>query len=107
MDTTKSPSSDNIPFIPPELKSPIEQATIVLKNFGAEAIYLFGSFADGTARANSDIDMAVSGLAPHQFFQAMGQMLLVLPRPLDLIDLDEETPFTIYLKQKGMLYRVA
>ena len=95
------------PFIPAELQSPIEQATAVLKNFGADAIYLFGSFTDGTARADSDIDMAVTGLAPHQFFEAMGQMLLILPRPLDLVDLDEDTPFTTYLKDKGMLYRVA
>jgi len=95
------------PSMPLDLKSPIEQATAVLKNFGADAIYLFGSFADGTARADSDIDMAVTGLAPHRFFEAMGQMLLILPRPLDLVDLDEETPFTTYLKNKGVLYRVA
>ncbi len=93
--------------LPAELQSPIEQAAAVLKNFGADSIYLFGSFVDGTARADSDIDMAVSGLDPRHFFQAMGQMLLILPRPLDLIDLDEDTPFTNHLKQEGQLYRVA
>ena len=93
--------------LPPDLQSPIEQATAVLKNFGADSVYLFGSFADGTARTDSDIDMAVSGLDPRHFFQAMGQMLLILPRSLDLIDLDEDTPFTNHLKQEGQLYRVA
>lgn len=93
--------------LPTELQSPIEQATAVLKNFGADSIYLFGSFVDGTAHADSDIDMAVSGLDPRHFFQAMGQMLLILPRSLDLVDLDEDTPFTNHLKQEGQLYRVA
>ena len=93
--------------LPIELQSPIEQATAVLKSFGADSIYLFGSVVDGTDRADSDIDMAVSGLDPRHFFQAMGQMLLILPRSLDLIDLDEDTPFTNHLKQEGQLYRVA
>lgn len=96
-----------IQSLPLELQSPIERATAVLKNFGADGIYLFGSLVDGTARADSDIDIAVSGLDPRCFFQAMGQMLLILPRSLDLIDLDENTPFTNHLKQEGQLYRVA
>jgi hypothetical protein len=37
----------------------------------------------------------------------MGQILFVLPRPLDLVDLDVDTLFTRYLKQKGNLHRVA
>ena len=93
--------------IPPNLRLPIERSAAILKEFGAEAIYLFGSIVEGTFHDGSDIDMAVSGLAPHKFFAAMGQLLLILPRPLDLIDLDDETAFTRYLKQKKALYRVA
>jgi hypothetical protein len=33
--------------------------------------------------------------------------MFVLPRSLDLVDLDVDTPFTRYLKQKGKLHRVA
>ena len=98
---------DNIQLLPSELRAPIKQATAVLKSFGAEAVYLFGSLVDGTIHTDSDIDMAVSGLDPRHFFQAMGQMLLILPRSLDLIDLDENTPFTNHLKQEGGLRRVA
>jgi predicted nucleotidyltransferase len=86
--------------VPSDLRSPIEQSAAILKEFGAEAIYLFGSIVDGKFHDDSDIDMAVSGLAPNKFFEAMGQILLILPRPLDLIDLDDDTAFTRYLKQK-------
>jgi hypothetical protein len=51
--------------------------------------------------------MAVSGLPPRLFFHAMGEVSQLLGRPLDLIDLDDDTPFASYLKKKGLLVRVA
>ena len=35
-----------------------------LKHSGAKTVYLFGSAARGSMRADSDIDLAVSGLPP-------------------------------------------
>jgi predicted nucleotidyltransferase len=58
-------------------------------------------------RADSDIDLAVSGLPPENFFRAMGEAGDLLPWPLDLVDLDENTPFTRYLKEENELVRVA
>ena len=55
---------------------------------------------------NSDIDMAVSGLPPEVFFRAMAKASRALGRPIDLIDLDEDNPFTRYLKKDGELQRV-
>ena len=52
------------------------------------------------------MDMAVSGLPPEVFFRAMGKASRALGRPVDLIDLDEENPFTRYLKSKRELLRV-
>src|SRR5688572_12040216 len=101
MDSVNHPFSKKITIKPPELQSAIEQAATILKEAGAEAVYLFGSLAEGTFRPDSDIDLAVTGLPPDQFFQAMGQTLFILPCPLDLIDLDVDTPFTHDLKQKG------
>jgi predicted nucleotidyltransferase len=92
---------------PPELRRAIEQAAAILKSAGADAVYVFGSVVEGPVRPDSDIDLAVAGLPPAVFFQAMGQTMFVLPRPLDLVDLDVDTPFTRYLKQKGKLHRVA
>jgi predicted nucleotidyltransferase len=92
---------------PDELRQAIEQAAAMLKAAGAETVYLFGSIVEGSFRPDSDIDLAVTGLPPAKFFQAMGQTMIILPRPLDLVDLDVDTPFTRYLKQKGKLHRVA
>ena len=106
------PTIDQIPPKKPTIKpaaiqQAIEQAAAILKAAGAEEVYLFGSAVEGPLHPHSDIDLAVAGLPPDRFFQAMGQTLLVLPRPLDLVDLDTDTPFTRYLKQKGRLHRVA
>lgn len=91
----------------PELHSLVEAAAAVLKEAGANAVYLFGSAAQDKMRPGSDIDMAVTGLQPRLFFRAMGQAEDILQRRLDLIDLDVDTPFTRYLKQEGRLKRVA
>jgi predicted nucleotidyltransferase len=100
-------SREKITIKPDELQQAIEQAAAILKAAGADAVYLFGSTVEGPVHPESDIDLAVAGLPPARFFQAMGQTMFVLPRPLDLVDLDVDTPFTRYLKQKGKLLRVA
>lgn len=90
-----------------DLQQSIRQAANDLKAAGAEAVYVFGSVVDGPLHPNSDIDLAVSGLPPNQFFHIMGQLMMLLPRSCDLIDLDIDTPFTHYLKNEGKLHRVA
>lgn len=88
------------------IDSLIERAAAVLKAAGAREVYVFGSAATETMRPDSDIDLAVSGLPPKAFFRSMSDAEDVLGRPLDLIDLDEDTPFTRYLKEEGELQRV-
>lgn len=89
-----------------QLKQLIDRITKVLKNAGAKEVYLFGSAATDTMRANSDLDFAVSGLPPESFFDAMGKAADLAGRSLDLVDLDEANPFTRYLKEEGELKRV-
>lgn len=89
-----------------ELRQLIEKVVAVLKAAGAREVHMFGSAAQGTLRADSDVDLAVSGLPPEIFFRAMAQASDVLGRPLDLIDLDEPTPFTRYLREERELQRV-
>ena len=107
MDTIKNTLPETIEIKPVELQQAIEQAVNILKAAGAEAVYLFGSMVEGPFRSDSDIDLAVTGLPATKFFQVMGQTMTVLPRSFDLVDLDVDTPFTRYLKEKGKLYRVA
>jgi predicted nucleotidyltransferase len=89
-----------------QLKRSIQEAAAVLRELGARDVYVFGSAARGTRRARSDIDLAVAGLPPRLFFQAMSKAADMLDRPLDLIDLDQDVPFTRYLKEEGELVRV-
>lgn len=89
-----------------EVRELIRRAAKALKEVGAHEVYLFGSGAKGSLREDSDIDLAVSGLPPEKFFQAMGQAEDILQRPLDLVDLDEVNPFTRYLKEEKELQSV-
>jgi predicted nucleotidyltransferase len=88
------------------IDSLIQRAAEALKAAGARAVYVLGSMARGEWRENSRVDMAVSGLPPAMFFRAMGKASQILRRPLDLIDLDEDNPFTRYLRSEGELRRV-
>ena len=90
-----------------ELNGLIKKAAEALKSFGATDVYLFGSLAKGTFRPDSDIDLAVSGIPPEKFFEAMGRAEDVLKREIDLIDLDEKNPFVEFLKSHGELQLVS
>jgi uncharacterized protein len=89
-----------------QMRELIKKAAEALKEAGAREVYLFGSAATGTMRDDSDIDMAVSGLPPEDFFKAMGEAHSILGRQLDLIDLAEKSLFTEFLKRKGKLHLV-
>lgn len=89
-----------------EMKQLIEKAATVLKAAGAREVYVFGSAATQTMRTDSDIDIAVSGLPAKVFFRSMSDAEDALGRPVDLIDLDQDTPFTRYLRAEGELQRV-
>jgi len=89
-----------------QVNKSFEQAVAMLKASGAAEVYIFGSAAKDEMRDDSDIDFAVSGLPPERFFRALSAASRVLDRPLDLIDLDDPTPFTRFLKEEGELQRV-
>lgn len=89
-----------------ELNVRLKKAATQLKTFGAKEVYVFGSVATGTMHDYSDIDLAVSGIPPEKFFSAMGAVEETLDHRLDLVDLDEDTPFVRYLKEEKELVRV-
>lgn len=84
----------------------LEHLVAVLKSSGAKTVYVFGSAAKATMRSDSDIDLAVSGLPPENFFKALSAASGLLDRSIHLVDLDEVTPFTQYLIEEGELHRV-
>ena len=91
---------------PSDMSNSVDELVAVLKRSGAKTVYLFGSAAKGSLRDDSDLDLAVSGLPPENFFKALSAASRLLDRPVHLIDLDEVTPFTRYLIEEGELQRV-
>jgi predicted nucleotidyltransferase len=84
----------------------IRRAAAELKTAGAREIYVFGSAAKGTGDADSDLDLAVSGLPPSVFYRMGARVSDLIGRSVDLIDLDINTPFTRYLRTENELVRV-
>lgn len=90
-----------------DITESIRKAAEVLRQAGAEEVYVFGSAATGEMDEYSDVDMAVAGLPAGVFFRAMGNASDALGRSLDLIDLDDGGLFVEYLMRKEKLHRVA
>lgn len=93
--------------LPLEFLTDIEKAIEILKDAGCKEIYIFGSLASGTYNENSDIDLAVKGCSPEMYFSLLGQLLITLSRPVDLINLDRDDTFSRYIEKEGELYRVS
>ncbi len=67
----------------------LKKAIEILKGYGVRRVILFSSCARGSAHGFSDIDIACEGLAPEDFFHALGEILLELGRDVDIVDLKE------------------
>jgi predicted nucleotidyltransferase len=89
-----------------DLNDKIKRAVAILKKYGTKEIFLFGSAATGELTVNSDLDIAIRGLPNSQYFKAGGELMLKLNMAIDLIDLDEDTPFVRYLTKKGGLVSI-
>ena len=71
------------------------------KKYHAKKVLLFGSCLD-PERESRDIDIAVEGINPGDFFDYYGDLLLKLSKPVDVIDLSETSKFVILVKKEGV-----
>jgi len=80
-----------------------DKATIVdiARRYDVGGILLFGSSADPKMEVN-DIDLAVEGIAPEKFFSFYGDLLFGLSKPVDLIDLSNDTKFNRLVYREGI-----
>lgn len=70
-------------------------AELLRPRFGARRVFIFGSLAGQSPwHARSDIDIAVEGLAPERYFDALRECEALLPEgmELDLIPLESAPP---------------
>ncbi len=85
------------------IEKEIKKAVEILKQFGATEVYLFGSWAKGKARPESDLDLAEKGVPANKFFSAYGHLIMAMDREVHLIALDRPTDFSEFLKSRGEL----
>lgn len=83
-----------------------EKEKKIIQDFSAKyqvkRVVLFGSSLD-PLKESHDIDIAVEGIAPRDFFKYYGDLLLNLSKPIDVIDLSEKSKFTALIRQEGLL----
>lgn len=79
-----------------ELPEPISEIISRLEHrWGLDALWIFGSRATGSARPNSDWDLAAlfrTRPDPAELFELRGEFELLAGVPIDLIDLDGASP---------------
>lgn len=101
-----SSSQSHVEHLPETYLRSLKQAVEILKAAGCTEVFVFGSGVTGQVRDNSDLDLAVRGCPKGKFFQVLGQLLLELDYPVDLISLDSQDSFARYLEEEGELVRV-
>jgi predicted nucleotidyltransferase len=94
------------PYIPTMLK-PVDSKKIrqLAEKYSAKRILLFGSAAAGGDFR--DIDLAVEGVRPEQFFKFYSELLWSLSKPVDLVDLSEKSLFSRLIESEGTLLYAA
>lgn len=80
-----------------------DKATIVdlSRRYGAKRVLLFGSSAD-PVHEGEDIDLAVEGIAPRDFFRFYGDLMFTLSKPVALVDVSKESKFTRLVRREGI-----
>lgn len=63
-------------------------------------VFLFGSSI--TKKRGRDIDLAVEGLRPKDFFKFYGDLLFSLSRPVDVIDLSKDSKFNRLVRRESL-----
>ena len=78
----------------------------IQKKVNADFIILFGSFAKGTNRPDSDIDLAYFSkeqLSSYERFLLTGELAEIAGREVDLVDLKQiDTVFTMQIFSQGI-----
>jgi predicted nucleotidyltransferase len=69
-------------------KRELDRIVDISKEFGAKKVLLFGSCVEDIS-AGRDIDVAVSGIKPEDFFKFYGKVSMEVENEVDIVDLDD------------------
>lgn len=62
-----------------------EMVRILVEEFGARKVVLFGSMLRGFDDDHPDVDLLVEGLSPERRAEVVGRLWLLAPVPVDLV----------------------
>jgi len=89
-----------------EFRKDLESAAKVLTEGGCKEVFVHGAVAAGTAKDHYDLDLAVRGCPPDQFFKLVGTLLGELEHNFQLVNLDWNNRMTKQIEKFGGLKRV-
>lgn len=78
----------------------IDYAIKLGKEFGVTKILLFGSALEDPRNAN-DLDLAIDGINPSDFFLYAAKLEDHLFKNVDLVPLESDSPFIEHIKKYG------
>jgi len=70
------------------LRARLPEAKRLLQSHGARKVILFGSLARGDVTERSDVDLAVEGVRPVEYFTALAELNGLFDSPVDLVELE-------------------
>jgi predicted nucleotidyltransferase len=74
----------------------------ICRKYSATRVLLFGSSL-AKDRASRDIDIAVDGIAPRDWFRFWGELMCALSKPVDVIDLSVRSQFVDLIRREGIV----
>lgn len=93
-------------MIPEDYRPDVTRAVELSRAEGCREVCIFGSVAAGSPGARSDLDIAVRGCLPERFYRLLGNLMVELAHPVDLIDLDLDKDVAEFLESEGQLVHV-
>ena len=70
------------------------------KKYDAKYVVLFGTSASNTE--SNDIDIAVKGIKPENFFKFYAEIFKRATKPVDLINLNDKSAFNSLVEKNGI-----
>jgi len=71
------------------------------EKYHVKKVLLFGSSLD-PQKEGRDIDLAVEGINPRDFFDYYGDLMMHLSKPVDLIDMCHQSKFIALVRKEGL-----
>ncbi|MBN1114966.1 MAG: hypothetical protein JXA66_06460 [Oligoflexia bacterium] len=69
--------------------------------YDVSRLFLFGSSIN--SKTPKDIDLGVEGLNPRRFFDFYSELMFLLSKPVDLLDLSKGSLFNTLVKENGII----